>query len=769
MNGMLPVRFQGAPSVFREYLTAREIAELAASRGGDGFPATERGVRTHAEKRGWNGLPEHLSRWRNADAKGGRPSREYHISLLPDYLRTAMAATDMQASIVRQHQAEQALDQRKVDALRAAALPAARRAVMLARAEILRSIEGYAIAHQQTRAWGIASFLEAQADWVARQATERRRDTGMPLTGREIATLARRLVLTSDDGFQLSPDLLEAANDRARSPELSERTLWRWFQARDERGILALAPIPPKQADPIPQAFFDFMAYYAIPSKPSIANAHRKWLDDVEARQGVQLMPLTLSQVTRILRDRLNNIEKNVGREGILTLRARMSYVTRTTDDMWPTTVYTADGKTFDAEVADPVSGKPMRPEITSVLDVATRRCVGYAVSRKENVIAVTEALRRSCSTHGICAIFYTDRGAGYKNKRFDDDRFGGLMARLGITKMHALPYNSQAKGIIERFNHVWNDLAKRMPTYMGCDMDKEAKKAIHQETRREIKEFRVARRLPSWAEFIAAVEKTINDYNARPHTGLPRFEDPETGRQRHMTPNEAWALHVQNGFEPVMIDPEEMDDLFRPHEIRTTRRALVEWNTNEYYHPDLEAYHGEKVAVGYDLHQADRVWVREFDVEEGQPGKLICVAEFGGNAQRYIPLTAEQKALEDRNRAALKRLDRRRTDKLAELDAPLLEQQAVEIADFVDITPRAAEPLMLAVDNSDPSAAPAQRRVFRSDEELAAWALQHPGELTPNQIRVLRDCIANSTARKVLEMAGIDTEALRILLRAAA
>jgi len=303
--------------------------------------------------------------------------------------------------------------------------------------------------------------------------------------------------------------------------------------------------------------------------------------------------------------------------------------------------------------------------------------------------------------------------------------------------------------------------------------MEKEPKQAVHKETRREIKEFGVSRRLPSWADFIAAVEKTIADYNDRPHSGLPRYEDPETGRLRHMSPNEAWEMHVQGGFEPVMIDPEEMDDLFRPYEIRTAHRCLVEWNTNEYFHPDLERYHREKVVVGYDLHQADKVWVREFDVESGQPGKLICVAEFGGNAQRYVPLTAEQKAIEDRSKAALKRLDRRREDKLAELQAPWLEQDAVEIADFIDMRtpgPGQLHPIALAVDNTAPAepAAP-RRRVFRSDEELAAWALQNPTELTPNQLRILRDCISNSTARKVLEMAGIDTEALRTLLRAAA
>ena len=771
MNDMVPFQ-SGAAEGFREFLTAREIAELAASRGFPGMPTSESGMQRHAARSGWNGLPDHLARWRPAAAKGGRPSREYHITLLPEALRAAVGGRAMQAELVRRHQAEQLVDQRKVDALRMAALTGPRREVMTARAEILKSIEGLSIARQQNRAWGIAHFIEAQEAWLDRQEIERRRDAGLPLTERESASLSRRLMLTAADGFQISPHLLTTANDRSRGGVIGERTVWRWFKDRDERGVLALAPIPTKQQEPIPEAFFAFMKFYASPNKPTIADAHRQWLEEVEARQGIQLMPLTLSQVTRILRNRLNNIEKNVGREGILTLRSRMPYITRTTEDMWPTTIYTADGKTFDSEVADPVSRKPMKPEITSVLDVATRKCVGYAVSRKENVIAVTEALRRSCAAHGICAIFYTDRGAGYKNKTVDAD-VGGLMGRLGITKMHALPYNSQAKGIIERFNHVWNDLAKRMPTYLGRDMDKEAKKAVHQETRREIREFGIARRLPSWAEFIAAVEKTIADYNDRPHDGLPRYEDPATGYLRHMTPNEAWEMHVAAGFEPVMIDPEEMDDLFRPYELRTVHRGLVEWNTNEYFHIALEGYHGEKVVVGYDLHQAQKVWVRELDIAAGQPGKLICVAEFGGNAQRYIPLTAEQKALEDRNKAALKRLDRRRQDKLSEMDTLWIDQQAVEIADFIDVQtpqPEPAQRVALAFDNiaADATEQP-RRRVFRSDEELAAWALENPTALSANQIRVLRHCITDSTARKVLEMAGIDTEALRTLLRAAA
>lgn len=764
------------------YFTALEIASIAQARGLACWPHSESASIRRIKRDGWQSLPETLARARAGREGGG--GYEYHYSLLPEALQAAVSSQRAQVAIAGRMEMEAERDRRQVDALRVSALTASARAVMEARAEVLVSIDGLAMSQGETRAWAIARFVEAVAALGERQEIEVRRDRGEILTPREAASLSRRLALTAPDGFQLSPQVVAKANDRAKGGvEISERTIQRWFKARDERGLFALAPVPPKQQADIPAGFYDFLKFWAIPSKPSVPEAYQDYSDEVAKRAGVQLMTVTLEQVQYVIRNRLKGLDKHVGREGLLTLRSRMAYVTRTTEDMWPTTVYTADGKTFDAEVADPVSNRPMRPEITSVLDVATRKCVGYAVSRKENVIAVTEALRRSCSAHGICAIFYTDRGAGYKNKVFDgknkvfdgDDgaALGGLMGRLGITKMHALPHNSQAKGIIERFNAVWNGVAKKFPTYIGRDMDKEAKQAVHKETRREIREIGVARRLPSWVEFIAAVEKAIADYNDEPHEGLPRFEDPVTGKRRHMTPNEAWAAHVAAGFQPVTIDPADEDDLFRPYEVRKANRCLIEWNTNKYFHEALQRYDGEDVLVGYDLHQANKVWVRELDRGTGQPGKLICVAIFNGNAQRYIPLTKEQKALEERQKAALKRLEDRAQAKRAEMDAPWLEHQPLEVADFIDVMPEPArQPVVLAVDNTTDAASiqiQPRRRVFASDADLAAWALQNPTEITPSQIDVLRECLSRSNARKVLELSGIDTEALRNLLRAAA
>jgi len=756
--------------VVQEFYTARELADLAEARGLAGF--SERNIRALATREAWTARGQ-LVRRREAGEAGGRPGVEYHRSLLPEALQALIAARASTGQQLAAHARDAEADSRRLAALRTSALPARARAVMEARAEILTSIDGFAIAHGEPRAWGIARFLEAQDDFRSRQDIEAARDAGRILTERELASLARPLDLVSAGGFHLDPTRIALANDRRGAGAVKRSALYDWFKSRDEQGVIALAPVPPKVAEPIPPGFAEFLRFYAIPSKPTAADAHVEYLKAAARREGTGPMTLTLGQVRRILRERLSSIEKAVGREGLLTLRSRMAYVTRTTEDMWPTTIYTADGKTFDAEVADPVTKRPIRPEITTVLDVVTRKVVGTSLARSENQRSVAEALRNACVGHGIPAIFYVDRGPGYRNEAMDAD-VSGLMGRLGITKMHAAPYGSQAKGRIERPNAtIWDVLAKRLPTYIGQDMDKEAGQKVHKLTRREIKEFGQSRLLPSWEDFVRLCEERVAEYNATPHRSLPKFEDPQTGRLRHMSPDEAWAAHVTNGFVPVPVDSDEADDLFRPYEIRTVRRALVQWNGNSYYHDDLEAWHERKVMVGYDYHQADRVWVREFDVESGQPGRLICVARFGGNSERYVPLSYEQAAIETRAKGRLRRIDAKRDAIEAERDALMIESAPVEIADFIDVTPAEITPVLALVSDGGgeaiPGPQPSRRRVFASDEELAAWALEHPAELRPNQIAVLRDCLSRPAARELFRLSGIDVEALRTLLRAVA
>lgn len=756
-----------------EWFNARELAEIAKERGVTSFPQSERGVQILAERSGWNDLPDNLRQKRTG--RGGGIT--YHRTVLPEFLQSVILARAHKHYQLQAQDIHRREERKKIDLLPVTSLRFRQRNAMEARGEILIAIERYAtVRGLLARRKAILDFVRAQDEQAERNAAKEKAEAGEPLSGRERMLLERPSLLCHADGFGLLEDTLRLANDRSGDAfKVSSRTVQRWFAARDASGIAALAPALTKEDEPVSEEFKAFLTFYAKPGKPAATEA----LADYKEKNPANT--LTIEQVRYTLKHKLNDIEKNVGREGLLTLRSRMAYISRSTENLFPTTIYTADGKTFDAEVEHPYTKKAFKPEITSILDVATRKCVGFAIAFKENVISVTEALRKSCA-YGIPAIFYTDRGPGYKNKTFDAD-VNGLMGRLSITKMHALPYNSQAKGIIERFNRtVWNPLAQKLPTYLGEPMDKEAAKVAHKATRREIAEVGTSRLLPTWDEFRAMCVDAIAKYNDRPHDGLPRYRDEVTGTYRHYSPNEFWALHVADGFEPVPVSAEEVDDLFRPYEIRKVSRGLVEWNTNEYFHDDLEAYHGESVMVGYDFADASKVWVREIDLDEGQPGRLICVAICAGNKRDYVPKTYQQ-AAEERRKAGR---EKRAMDKLRviqnEFNAPLIaDHSAIEAMPItIDLRPEQvpAGPVLVVSNSVQETAAGAvmnvhegqpRRRTFASDEELAAWALENPENLTRNQVRVLRDCLNRQSSAELFRMSGIDVEALRNVLQAVA
>ncbi len=756
----------------KEWFTARELAAIAKERGlkSSIFPNSERGVQLFAEREGWNAFRD-LCKIREGREGGG--GREYHRSLLPDVMQDVIAGQDIKAAQLAAQEKEREVARKKIDQLPVTSLRFRQRNAMEARGEILVAIERYAtIRGEWSMRQPILAFVQAQADHAERAIAKEKADAGRLLSPRELMLVAQPSPLEQPGSFDLLEQTLLVANDRSGGNfRISRATIYEWFKARNAGGITALAPALTNEAEPVSEEFKAFLKFYCKPGKLAATEALEHYKEDNPDSA------LTIEQVRYTLRHKLNDIEKNVGREGLLTLRSRMAYIQRSTENLFPTTIYTADGKTFDAEVEHPVTSRPFKPEITSILDVATRKCVGFSIAFKENVISVTEALRNACCAHGIPAIFYTDRGPGYKNKAFDGD-VNGLMGRLSITKMHALPYNSQAKGIIERFNGtVWNPLAQRLPTYLGKPMDKEAAKAAHKATRRDLKEFGASRLLPTWDEFRAMCEKAIAKYNDRPHDGLPRFRDERTGKYRHYSPNEFWALHVADGFEPVPVEDDLRDDLFRPYEIRTARRGLVDWNRNHYYHAALERYHGEKVMVGYDFAEARYVWVREIDREEGQPGPLICVADFTGNKVDYVPRTFQKAAEEARHKGRVRRIENKRRDIDAEVLAPyLIDQSAIQPMPIIDLAP---EPVpvgpVLVIDNVDPSPTATgavespRRRTFASDEALAAWALENPDDLTSNQVRVLRQALQKASAIELFRLSGIDVDALRNLIRAAA
>ncbi len=514
---------------------------------------------------------------------------------------------------------------------------------------------------------------------------------------------AVRALLAQAEQGQLPPELqrlVPVANGKPGQNggrTLSRRTLYRWLADR-KSGHLALAPKPTERQH-VPAWVAPLLALYQRPTKPSLF-----WcMEELPKHLPAGVTAPSYWAANRFLK-KLGNVEIERGRRGARDLRNLQPFRRRDTSRLWPGDIYTMDGHSFDAEIRHPQHGRPFRPELTTCLDVATRLAVGWSIALAESGWAVLDALRHACVSRGIPAILYVDNGSGYCNALMDDAATG-LLSRLAITKSTSIPYNSQARGLIERSHQsLWIRAAKTLPTYMGDPMDKEARNKVYKLTRKDIREQGASPLLMPWREFLAWAESHVTAYNARPHRGLPKIRDEQTGKVRHQSPNEAWATAIAEGWEPVEVLPAEANDLFRPYRVGKTIRGEVSLFGNTYFSARLAEHTGDTVQIGYDIHDASRVWIRD------RNHRLLCIAEFEANRSSYAPVTAIDEAAARRAKGRLSRLDRQ-IDEIEAEHAGLTSRHLPHPAPVTAEEDAAAEEML------------ARARQWQAEDEAAAQA----------------------------------------------
>ena len=616
----------------KAWYTAAELAELRLP----GMPGTPQGITKRAKSESW-GLQ------RNRGVKC------YAVESLPTEARLAIAERNTINAVVPAKSEKPA--PMVIDAQQ---LPSRRREPMYARQVILEHLALQVMTLQISR-------LQAEEDF---------------------ARLSREGKL---------PPHLQAALDQAHAKRgqrcgIHAATIRKWradFAKYGEAGLVVKAK---STGGDVPLWLEPFWKLFALPGEPSVSAAY----DELKEKQPAigALLPSKRS-VQRFV-ESLDAITKNRGRFGPREIKRFRAYIVRDFSNLKPGDIYSSDGHKADMEVQSPLTGLPMRPEIITVIDIATRRIVGWSAGIAESALLVGDALLKSVIRSGVCAIFYVDNGSGFVN-RYMTDPDNGLHAALGITMINSLPYNSQSRGVIERSHQsIWVRGARFLPTFMGDDMDAEFRNRVHKMSRKEIATTGRSRTMMSWADFLVWAEDQVQRYNARPHSAFSKFFDPVTGERRHLSPNEVWQRFVDAGWQPDTAPQTALDDARRPYEERVVSRGHVSILGGKYFHErlDREGWHGRKVRVGFDLHSSDKVWVRDLD------GNLLCVAQLDGNKVEYMPASAIEQAQQKKANAKLRNDERELTERKLSLGASINPHR-----DFVEdfAAPAEAEVIALA------------------------------------------------------------------------
>lgn len=545
-------------------------------------------------------------------------------------------------------------------------------------------------------------------------------------------TAIRQLEAASREG-KLAPHLqklVPAANDKfggGGKRGLSRRRLYDWCSAYARDGVTGLIPRKSGRDMSIPNWFPLFLTFYQKPQKPSIALAHKDFSTEYTRQRGE---PAPSYYAVKRMLAKMAVPEAEAGRVTGNALLKLRPHKLRKTDMLLPGDVYTADGTTFDAEIAHPEHGSPFKPEITGVLDVATRRCVGLSLALSEDAFAVLDALRMACLFGGIPALFYTDNGPGYSNELLGAPALG-MFARLGIEATNAIPGRPQGKGLMERaVKTLCEDAAKRMPTCMHADMDGDAAKKIFKLTRAQIKKYGKSTLLPTFVEFKRIILARVEEYNNTPHRALAKIVDATTGKRRHMTPNEAWAHFLALGWQPVTVPEEMRDELFMPSEKRKVRNGMVRFYNGHYYAAELDQFHGDFVEVRYDIWESAYVYIYTLD------GVKVCKAILDGNAIPYFPASRIEAARATREAAQIKRIEAKAQRIVPGAHVMLPEPKpVVPMADFFSgITLEAeAVPVEIAA-QAEPAQVPNRahkRPLFLSQQQKYEWLMRNPEEQT--------------------------------------
>jgi transposase InsO family protein len=332
----------------------------------------------------------------------------------------------------------------------------------------------------------------------------------------------------------------------SRRTRVAVETLRDWLSAYKAGGFDALRPKPRGdigQARAIPQAVSDRLVH--------LKDDHRDWTVAmvIEAAKAE-------NETARGLSLPVSTVHRLLSRAGVMGKRAesptskdRRRFAYEHAGELWMSDVMHGP--------AVVVAGRrKQKAYLIALLDDATRVVPFASFALSENTTAFLPVLRQAVMRRGVPLRLYVDNGSAFRSHHLSL-----VCARLGITLIHARPYQPAGKGKQERF---FRTVRMQLLPALG-ESDVSSLEALN-------------RRLWAWVE---------GEYHQTPHKGLDG-----------QTPLDAWAMRSSEvraaGPE---LDLREMFLLEASRRVRADRTVSLHGFV---YEVDASLV-GEKVALRFD------------------------------------------------------------------------------------------------------------------------------------------------------------------------
>lgn len=703
------------------------LAEIAAALGISRIGALKR-----AAKEAWT----HQTETRG----GGKPTKIYPVATLPMPVREALAARELKA----------------LAGTLAAPVAAAESTAVTVVPARLPAVLGEDHHHAKT--------AKQRIEESARRAVLAGVDRLIQASGCGKEAALTTLLTTARASGELAETLKLARDGRGRKGARDDglpsvRSLKRWLTTQTHGGDLAPAV---REKDMAVKPWYALA--YNLAQRPQ--GSSRRWIAEQIAAQWLPAwggkVP-SYDVVAKFFRDKASRFDVLVGRHTGMDLKSQMPYQPRTREGLWPAMEAHADGWNTHFTAPHPVSGEFVTYEVWTAMDYATAYPTEPSFGLTESYEVIAKCLENYIRELGVPAVFQTDNTGSVKNDRFEFDGIASLQDRIGFKIVHPSMVavgkgNSQANGLVENL-HAWYDReCRELATYQAKGMDSLTLKRVKRITAKLAKATDLVERAKLQAEaekagkgivftsfqqakdwFLGKVEKK----RCEPSRGLPKIDDPETGRRRHMSPREALESFKAQGWKPVAMSEAEIIDAFRPHIRKTVQRGMVTpYAAQKYSHPDLVHHNGTEVMIAIDIMDPWQVWVKDLE------GRLICVAAYiQGRLPR--PKSMYDDSMDKRDAAQIKRRENQIEQIEARREAPAIEHISGEVIPFGPIAIPGAKPRAEPVERMSneefvekyirPAKAEAEAdatpSVMRPGEDFAMYLyrMKH-GDKTPNE-----------------------------------